>query len=209
MSAGSDGDSRLRRGAQFCDEVDFSTLVLIAETVIDGRPLERRSLWLNVDVPVGYHRMTVEPSGAVMTVIVAPDECWFPELPIGKRLWGIAAQLYLLRSGTNWGIGDFGDLQTLVTIVAGKGGDLIGLNPLHALFTDDPCHASPYSPASRLLLNVLNIDVNAVPELKNSGRARDHMTSRPFQLRLQACRTSERVDYEGVARLEMAVMKSV
>ena len=103
-----------------------------------------------------------------MTLVVTPGKCWLPPaLAEGRRLWGIAAQLYLLRSATDWGIGDFGDLRRLVELAADHGADVIGLNPLHAMFPDDPEHASPYSPASRLLLNILNIDVTAVPELRH------------------------------------------
>ena len=61
----------------------------------------------------------------------------------------------------------------LVELAADRGADVIGLNPLHAMFPDDPEHASPYSPASRLLLNVLNIDVTAVPELLHCPEMRD------------------------------------
>jgi transposase len=48
-----------------------------------------------------------------------------------------------------------GDLQMLVRLASAQGADVIGLNPLHGMFSDDPEHASPYSPASRLLLNIL------------------------------------------------------
>ena len=81
-------------------------------------------------------------------------------------------QLYLLRSAANWGIGDFGDLRNLVELAASRGADVIGVNPLHAMFTDDPEHASPYSPESRLLLNILNIDVAELPELHHCPEAR-------------------------------------
>ena len=69
--------------------------------------------------------------------------------------WGISLQLYLLRSKHNWGIGDFGDLKTFRRVAADLGASVIGLNPLHAMFLDAPESASPYSPASRLFLNVL------------------------------------------------------
>ena len=101
-----------------------------------------------------------------MTLVITPGQCWLPPaLAEGRRLWGIAAQLYLLRSATDWGIGDFGDQRDLVELAAGHGADVIDLNPLHAMFPDDPEHASPYSPASRLLLNILNIDATALPEM--------------------------------------------
>src|SRR4051812_40324327 len=123
------------------------------------------------------------------TVIVTPGRCWLPQgVAEGRRLWGIAAQLYLLRSETNWGIGDFGDLHALVELAAANGADVIGLNPLHALFPDNPEHASPYSPASRLLLNVLNIEVTAIPELRESEAARRLVESEPFREQLESCR---------------------
>ena len=66
---------------------------------------------------------------------MAPPHCFVPEgLARGGRVWGLATQLYSLRSQTNWGVGDFTDLSRLVEW-AGKelGAGIIGLNPLHAL----------------------------------------------------------------------------
>ena len=106
-------------------------------------------------------------------------------------MWGLAAQLYLLRSSDNWGIGDFTDLRGLVALGASRGADVIGLNPLHAMFEDDPEHASPYSPASRLLLNVLNIDVTAVPESAGCAKARELIDSRDFQRQVEPAARSD------------------
>ena len=63
------------------------------------------------------------------------------------------------------------------------------------MFLDDPEHASPYSPASRLLLNILNIDVMAVPELENCAPAMEMMASHSFRDRVETCRAAHLVDY--------------
>jgi 4-alpha-glucanotransferase len=112
--------------------------------------------------------------------------------PIQKRLWGIAVQLYGVRSRRNWGHGDFTDLAALIDIAAKRGAAAIGLNPLHALFDDHAEDASPYSPNSRLLLNTLYIDVEAVPGFPGPEAA-------GLRGEVEKLRDSEFVDYEGVA----------
>ena len=76
------------------------------------------------------------------------------------------ARLYGVRSARNWGMGDFTDLKNLITLASKLGADGIGLNPLHALFDDRPTDCSPYAPNSRLFLNALYIDVEAIPEYR-------------------------------------------
>jgi 4-alpha-glucanotransferase len=200
----------LEEGGERSGRETFAGLGLAAERDLDGRRLQRRRLVLGDDIPWGYHRLSLEPGGAVGTVIVTPKRCWLPpDVVEGRRLWGIAAQLYLLRSETNWGIGDFTDLRALVELAAANGADVIGLNPLHAMFPDDPEHASPYSPASRLLLNILNVDVTALPELLQSEEARRMIDSPPFRERLNACRGEHLVDYAGVAALKQEVLETL
>src|SRR3954452_23833383 len=204
----------LENGGERSGREAFAGLALAAERDLDGRRLQRRRLALGDDLPWGYHLLGLEPGGAAGTVpggtvptgtvIVTPGRCWPPQgVAEGRRLWGIAAQLYLLRSETNWGIGDFGDLRALVELAAANGADVIGINPLHALFPDNREHASPYSPASRLLLNVLNIDVTAVPELRASEEARRLIESEPFRAQLESCRDQLLVDYSEVAALKL------
>jgi len=77
------------------------------------------------------------------------SRCYIPTTPSARGLWGIATQLYELRSARNWDIGDFEDLKSLSTVAAAAGADFIGLNPLHALFLAQPTHCSPYSPSNR------------------------------------------------------------
>lgn len=195
----------LETGGERGGEADAATLGLEAARELDGRRLERRRLPLPADLPDGYHRLHV--AGAEMPLVLSPGRCWLPpDLADGRRLWGLAAQLYTLRSDTDWGIGDFGDLRTLVDLAAARGAAAVGLNPLHAAFPDDPEHASPYSPASRLLLNVLNIDVTAVPEFTACPEAVALVASAEMTRRLEESRRSPLVDYTAVADLKMQVL---
>jgi 4-alpha-glucanotransferase len=156
----------------------------------------------------GYYRLTVEPGGHRATLLVAPRRCWLPErIEHGERLWGVAIQLYLMRSADDWGIGHYPMIGTLARMLADHGADVIGLNPLHAMFADRPEQASPYSPASRLLLNVLNIDVSQVPEWPRCAAARDLHASATFQRRLQAVHEARQVDYPEVARLKLDTLR--
>ncbi|MGH7039370.1 MAG: malto-oligosyltrehalose trehalohydrolase [Stellaceae bacterium] len=205
---------RLEGGTERSGRAVFEALDRIASRNLDGRLMERRRLVLasdlQEDLPWGYHRLEIEPGGAAATLIVTPGRCWLPPaLAEGRRLWGIAAQLYLLRSEANWGIGDFGDLCRLVDLAAAEGADVIGLNPLHALFPDDPEHASPYSPASRLLLNILNIDVAAVPELHDCPRAQELLESAGFRQILEECRARHLVDYARVSASKLKVLEAL
>ncbi|HJU17893.1 MAG TPA: malto-oligosyltrehalose synthase [Stellaceae bacterium] len=190
-------------GGERSGEARFARLELQERRRLDGTERERRLLPLGDGLPLGYHRLTIEPGDGETIVIVTPGTCWLPPaIAEGRRLWGVAAQLYLLRSAGNWGIGDYGDLRLLVEMLAARGADVVGLNPLHAMFLDDPEHASPYSPASRLLLNILNIDIAALPELAHCPEAQALIASEPFRRRLEQCRAASLVEYSEVAALK-------
>ncbi|MGZ9188977.1 MAG: 4-alpha-glucanotransferase, partial [Nitrospira sp.] len=138
-------------------------LVPQEEQVVAGCRAARFQLPLCPDLPLGYYDLSVVARGGKgdikgsLRVVVAPPHCYVPEgMAEGGRVWGLAVQLYSLRSHANWGVGDFSDLSRLVEW-AGKdlGVGIIGLNPLHALKNSRPHHLSPYSPTSRLFLNEL------------------------------------------------------
>ena len=115
-------------------------------------------------------------------VAIAPDACYLPAAVQGEgRVFGPTAQLYTLRSGRNWGIGDFTDLRTVLEQWSQRGAAIVGLNPLHALFPHDPARASPYSPSSRLYLDVLYLDPEQIEELHESPEAQRLIVSAPFR----------------------------
>jgi 4-alpha-glucanotransferase len=125
----------------------------------------------------------------------------------GGRLWGVAVQLYSLRTPDNWGIGDFIDLARLARMAAAEGADFIGLNPLHAAFAADPASCSPYDPSSRHALNVLYIAVDAVADLPSCPQAQARIAEPGFQRELARLRESALVDYPGVARVKFEILQ--
>jgi (1->4)-alpha-D-glucan 1-alpha-D-glucosylmutase len=134
------------------------------------------------------------PARKARKVEVEVGRCYQPEILEQRRLWGFMTQLYGVRSERNWGIGDFTDLRTLIEIAAGLGAAVVGVNPLHAT------QGSPYSPSSRHALNVLYIDVEAVPGYESSDKLRK---------RLQAVRDAELVDYDAVTRIKLEVLEGL
>jgi len=178
---------------------------------LDGRWQTRRALALPEDLPHGYHslRVCIERGAcADGALIVAPRACFEPgPLRDGRRLWGVAVQLYTLRSRGNWGMGDFADLEAVVRGCAQHGAAFVGLNPLHALFPGNPWHFSPYSPSSRHFLNVLYVAVEQLPEFAECAAARQRVATPEFQQELERLRSTVNVDYPGVANAKLPVLE--
>lgn len=171
------------------------------------------TLVLSVRPPLGYHRLELVDEGrtvAAMALIIVPDTCYRPAA-IGEdgRVWGPAVQLYALRSQRNWGIGDFSDLRLLTEQWAEQGANIVGINPLHAMFLSNPDASSPYSPSSRRFLNVLYLDVEAVEDYVEDQSVREQVSGAEFQLRLQTLRDTELVDYQGVAAAKLFVLEQL
>ena len=167
-------------------------------------------------LPVGYHRFEVEVASAQITrveqmpLIVVPRRAFRPDFLEGDgRCWGMAFQLYGIRSRRNWGIGDFTDLRELIRGVARLGGAFVGVNPLHALFPVHPNHVSPYSPSSRLFYNPLYIDIEAAEEFRENAAIRARVESEEFQQRLQSLREGDQVPYVELAATKTEVFDAL
>jgi 4-alpha-glucanotransferase len=165
---------------------------------------------LPLALPEGYHHVALIGNDELArgTLAIAPTRCYRPpELRGGARRWGATAQLYSLRSKRNWGIGDFSDLAHLVEHLGAEGAAFLGINPLHALYPYAPARASPYSPSSRSFLNVLYIDVEAIPEFQHCPEARERVRSNEFQARLRALRDAPLIDHAAVAQTKLSVLE--
>jgi 4-alpha-glucanotransferase len=180
--------------------------------------LRRRSarnalLPLPATLPLGYHTARVRIGGprgeraADQLLVVAPDACPAPAELLGeRRVFGIIANVYTVRSERNWGAGDFTDLRELAVWSAGVGAEFVGVNPLHAL-RNRGAGISPYSPVSRLFRNVLYLDVEAIPELADSAEAHDMLGGRTTLDELRSRRASDRVEYARVMALKRPVLE--
>jgi (1->4)-alpha-D-glucan 1-alpha-D-glucosylmutase len=189
----------------------FRTLPEAERGEVRGQQFVARHLTLDAKPGPGYHRLCLLRGQQVLAqtlLIVVPDACYQPEaVRKDGRTWGPSVQLYSVRSERNWGMGDFTDLRRLLELWAERGADVVGLNPLHALFPHNPEHASPYSPSSRLFLNSLYLDPEHIDDFGECEEARELVHSSEFQARLRTLRTAELVDYRAVAAAKMVVLE--
>ncbi len=207
---------QLENGERQAAEFRPIELEATGKRIIHGTQWHRRLLRLPETPDPGYHRLELhnldQPQDpiAVMSLIVVPRTCYQPQaIEENRRVWGPAIQLYTLRSARNWGIGDFTDLRHVLEFAAEAGAALVGLNPLHALFPHDPDHACPYNPSSRLFLNILYVDVEAVEDFAESEVARKKVADELFQARLRALRASEQVAYAEVAKAKLEILTTL
>jgi 4-alpha-glucanotransferase len=172
--------------------------VLAADRPVADR--ESAALRLPDDLPIGTYRLRLAvasdqgEASEEATLLVAPERAF--QGGTGVRHWALAVQLYSVRSYRNWGIGDFTDLRHLIELAAKLGAAGIGLNPLHALFDDRPELASPYAANSRLFLNLLYIDVEAIPEFPGLSGSR-------LEADVRRLRAAQQVNYPGVAAAKL------
>lgn len=150
--------------------------------------------YYDVDLRVGNKRYKT-------ILAIAPSQCYTnPEM--NRKIWGYAIQLYSVRSERNWGVGDFTDLCGLIKICSNAGADIIGLNPLNVLSHDYPENASPYQSISRLFINPIYIDIEAVPEFQPEDIA-------DLKDEISELRQSELIQYEHIYPLKVRVLEKL
>ncbi|MGH2342645.1 glycogen debranching protein GlgX [Segnochrobactraceae bacterium EtOH-i3] len=144
----------------------LSDLPATTAVAADGRTVVQRTALLPA-LSVGEHRLMLDGSDVTCRLIVTPRRCYLPDdLAYGtRRALGLGAHLYSVPRLGDRGIGDFTTLARLGALAGGAGVDMLGLNPLHALFNRDRDRASPYSPTDRRFLDPIYIDTDRLPGL--------------------------------------------
>lgn len=146
--------------------------------------------------------------GSVPIVLaIAPAACpAIGELSGGRPVWGLAAQIYSLRSPGDGGIGHLGAVGRLGIAAAELGADALALSPTHAMFSADPAWFAPYSPSSRVAHNVLLADPGAVFTAGEIGRAVGAAGLGQVLVRLEA---APRLDWVEAAPARQAVARGL
>ena len=167
------------------------------------------NLPLPANLALGYYDLTlkVRSGGREETgqtrLIAAPSEAYAPEwLQQGRRHWGFNLPLYAVKSRTNWGIGDFADLSTVMRWAGDLGAAFVGVNPLHAFGGLAGADPSPYSPASRVFLNILYLNLEMTPEMADCREAQDLLASPEFQAAKSRLAAAPLVPYREIYQLK-------
>lgn len=198
----------LENGQHLRGDFVAANLTQLEEREIEGTRYGRFTLPLPDSITPGYHHFFLPPLACDAPFIAGPARCYIPEsIARGQRHWGLAIQLYALRSSRNWGIGDFGDLAVLVVKAGHAGAAFAGLNPLHARHLSRPDEASPYSPSSRLFLDSIYIDIEDVEDLPACPEARAAIEDPQFAGKIAATRMERLVNYPLVLGLKLLILR--
>ncbi len=134
---------------------------------VNGRLVGEATFAVPHDLPIGYHTLTARSGDrtARCPLIVTPAWVGLPDALSDRRAWGLALQLYSVRSRRSWGVGDLADLADVVTWAGvAHGAGFVLVNPLHAAEPVPPVEPSPYLPSTRRFANPLYLRVEAIDE---------------------------------------------
>lgn len=161
---------------------------------------------------IGYHRLSLGTHRGGLAI--APKRCYGIKDALGSRssgdaaprIWGLAAQLYSLRRNGDGGIGDFTALAELARVAAARGAQAVAVSPVHALFAADVERFSPYSPSSRLFVNLLHVDP---AETFGAERVAAAIRTLGIGAALAALEQRERIDWPAAARLRLQLLRAL
>jgi 4-alpha-glucanotransferase len=187
-------------------------------SIIDGRftaPKGEEALLAPID-EAGYHALVINDQR--VTLAVAPSRCYTvddawrtlhrddDDAAPTPPLWGIAAQLYGLRRSGDGGVGDYSALARIGVESARRGAHALAVSPTHAMFSAEPNRFSPYSPSSRLWLNVAHIDPAAV---FGADAAREALEAAQATAAWSALEALPLIDWPNAVKLKLKVLRAL
>ncbi|RAV09816.1 4-alpha-glucanotransferase [Mycolicibacterium sp. GF69] len=173
---------------------------------LDGALIGEATFRLPADLPIGYHSLILHADAAQFSapIIVSPASLRAP----GGRQWGLATQLYSVRSERSWGIGDLTDLTDLAVWSAARHhAGFILVNPLHAAAPVAPMEPSPYLPTSRRFVNPIYLRVEAIPEYAYVRR-RNRMRKLREAVQSRADR-ADQIDRDGAWKVKRSALEAL
>ena len=204
---------RTEDGRTIEQETDLAALASRPPKAVAGEAFRVLDWPLPADLPAGYHHLTLRLTGSThhAHLFVTPERCWQPS-QTGDRRWGVFIPLYALRMDEGLGTADWTDFRRLTEWIEARGGDVVATLPMFAGYLGDggeggPFEYSPYAPATRLFLNELFIDLDAVPELEAAAEARALMASPEFRAEAAELEALPRVDYRRAMALKRRVLE--
>lgn len=124
-------------------------------------------------------------------VVYELDEAFFPIYDV--RCAGTQVPVFLLRSRTSFGVGDFGDLKKMVDWISKTQQRVLQLLPINDTTTTHTWTDSyPYSCISIFALHPQYVDLNALPPIE------DEAERQRFEALRQELNALPRIDYERV-----------
>src|SRR4051812_13563907 len=119
----------------------------------------------------------------------------------GTRRAGVLVPLFSIPSSTSWGIGEIGDIEPMARWLDAGGQRLLQLLPINEM---PPGETSPYSALSAMAIDPQFISIGALEDFAEIG-GEDGLDPQ-FRSRLDAARTSPKIDYRTVRELRGATL---
>ncbi len=170
-------------------------------------------LVLAIALPCGYHRLAVTAgqgdrpeSAADCLVIVTPGTCFVPPGLQGQaRIWGVSCRVDTLRSGRNWGVGDFADLKELLFRSAEEGAGALAVSPLQARMPGQGGRPFPCQVSSLCFPDFVYLDPEVIADFSENKAARDFFQDLDFQVRLASLRNQQLIPLVEVRAAKTAL----
>ena len=121
-----------------------------------------------------------------------------------RKLAGTLVPVFSLRSEKSAGVGDFGDLKTMIDLVASTGQKVLQLLPINdTTITHTWTDSYPYSCISVFAIHPMYVDLNALPALKDAKARKQAEQTR------QELNALPQIDYEKVNDFKQEYLQQI